>query len=278
MVPMPVIPGLTRAQVEKRIDLLNKFKDALLLWGNRHSRGTEEQQLAAQVLGEKIPPDKIAIGAREFINMNLGAVRRAVSDVGHGAVVNVPNGGVVVPLDAFDNIFTFTDHRDLLFVVHDAVERAIGDYIHVRDETGLVTPEASDTFDLKGAIERSLRLAFPKAPPGDEKEVQRQVAVILAAQGMPFTKEQEGAPGAAKTYHPDFVVSKLDLAIEVKYSRPSRPLPQIEEEMAADITGFQRRWKRLLFIVYDDQQIVDINTFRRMHMNLTGVDVIVVKH
>jgi hypothetical protein len=98
MVPMPVKPGLTREQVERRIKLLEDFKAALLLWGHRDSRATAEQQMAAQIFGDAIPPDKHATKAREFINMNLGAVRQAVSDIGQGALVQVPNGGMVVPV------------------------------------------------------------------------------------------------------------------------------------------------------------------------------------
>jgi hypothetical protein len=165
-----------------------------------------------------------------------------------------------------------------LTIAHDSVERAIGAYTHIHDETGLLTADEADVFDLKGVIERSLRVAFPYGPPPNEQAVQDQVAVILSGQGVEYTRERDVAAGAVKSFKPDFVVEEMDLAIDVKYPRPTRLLPKIEEEMAADVTGYQTRWKRVLFIVYDDGQIVDVEGFRRAHVRLAGVDIIVVKH
>jgi hypothetical protein len=276
-VVMSVRPGLTKEKVKKRLELLLAFKEALLTWANQEQRASLDQQMAKQIAGHDIPPDKAAVEARDFINMNLSAVQQALRALGLARTARVPNGPTMVNVDPFENIFNF-EGKDVLRVVFDTVQRAIGDYVHIRDETGLITSEDSDTFDLKGTIERSLRVSFPKKAPEDELAVQDQVAVILEGQGLIYTREQDGAAGAVKTFYPDFVVEALDLAIEVKYSRPGRALRLIEEEMAADVTGFQRRWKRLLFIVYDNQQIVNVEAFRRAHMKLTGVDVVVVKH
>lgn len=66
-----------------------------------------------------------------------------------------------------------------------------------------------------------------------------------------FLREKENIEFSEKTFFPDFTQKKLSIAIEVKYLDKKVKAKQIIDEMSADITPYSKKWKNILFLVYD---------------------------
>jgi len=162
--------------------------------------------------------------------------------------------------------------------VQNMVEQAIGVYEHQAAGGEIIRPISKGTIEIVDAIQRALRPYFRLGPPDNERMVQDAIENILNAVGVEFTREMETAPGGAKSFRPDFVVQGEDLAIEVKLSKQGHGAKEIEEELAADITGYRTRWKLLLAVIYDLSEIADPHQFRQAHMKHYGVTVEIIKH
>ena len=218
-----------------------------------------------------------------YINRNVIAVQNAVRDAGTlRKVVNTPPpayGGIVYPpLDPFQNIFEIIYDRSMMRPAMDQVEQAIGVYEHIENDTGLINLFERETIDIESAIERSLRPSFKHGPPESEEEVQDHIETILNALGVAPERDREVAPSGGKSFRPDFVISEMDLAIEVKLSKPNHSVAKIQEEINADISAYKTKWSRLLFVVYDLGAIHDPYKLRADNLKLFGVSLIVVKH
>ena len=252
-------PGENR-NLDERLKILREFRDSVVRW----SRTDDDMDLRAEV------------------NQRLIAARNAVAGAGVYAKVTVTPppmfGGVVATVDPFSNIFN--DLYDFPFVqaVIDQVDRAIGVYELLRQGSNLTAPLPREAIDIESAVERALRPAFRRSQPKSEREVQDAVETILNSLGIRFTREQESAPVGGKSFYPDFVVADLELAIEVKFTRQGHGAAEIQEEIAADISAYGTRWRRLLVIVYDIAEIADPYGFRRENAMHFGVSVVVVKH
>jgi len=82
----------------------------------------------------------------------------------------------------------------------------------------------------------------------------------------------------AKGFRPDFIVERLELALEVKLAKPGHDAAMIQEEIAADISAYRTKWKQLLFVIYDIGVIADPYRIRQSNIALFGVSVVVIKH
>ena len=83
---------------------------------------------------------------------------------------------------------------------------------------------------------------------------------------------------SGKEYIPDFIVPKLNLCIEVKLLKDGRK-SRIIEEINADITAYNKIYKRQLFVVYDLGVVRDEVEFKRDIENAKDdIKVIIVKH
>lgn len=160
----------------------------------------------------------------------------------------------------------------------DAVRQALGWYEGVASGAPVVAPSSPASFDIEGAIVRALRPAFQSGPPSREKEVQDAVEVILRSIAVEYTREKESAPVGARGFVPDFVVPTDDLALEVKLATEKHPVGRVQEEIAADVSAYSTKWKRLLFIVYDLGVITDPDRMREDNMRKFGVTVLIIKH
>ena len=249
--------------IGERLEILRAFRDSVMRW----ARGDTED----------------AMELRTEINQRLVAARNAVAEAGvYSTVAATPpptfGGYVERNLDPFVNIFSELYDSPFPQEVVDQVDRAIGVYELLRQGSNLTVLVSKEAIDIEGAVERSLRPAFGRAQPESERDVQDVVEIILNSLAIRFTREQESASVGGKSFRPDFVVADLDLAIEVKFTRPGHGTSKIQEEIAADISGYRTRWTRLLIIVYDIAEIADPYAFRRENARHFGVSVVVVKH
>jgi hypothetical protein len=266
-----VASGFDRETAIRRIEVLETFlADARALAGARaldRQHGSGSGSVSGKIVSK--------------MNRSLEAVRTAVEDAGIGTMIRATpsplTGGVVHNWDAFNNLFREAYGRPVLPLAVEMVERAIGVYENLRDETGLARLSSTEAIDIVAGIERALRPAF-KEPPETEKQVQEAIATILRALGIDFHREKERAAVGPTTFIPDFTVEELSLAIEVKLAKPGHPEAQVQRELAQDVTAYRTRWNHLIAVVYDCGVISDPEQLRRENMKHFGVTVVVVKH
>lgn len=251
--------------IEKRLELLRKFHEALERWSNDNFEADSE--------------DKV----RSYINRNLVAARNAVLEAGTFKLISISappalGRGGVSNIDPFENLFESFYGISVMQSAMDAVEQAIGFYEHVQTEDGLVMLAPKEAIDIEAAIERTLRPSFRAGPPNSERDVQDAVEDILRALGVGFTRDKEVTSVGVKAFRPDFIVTSLDLAIEIKFAKHGHGAALIQDEIAADITGYKTKWRHLLVVIYDLGVIDDPHQMRASNLNLFGVSVIVIKH
>jgi hypothetical protein len=251
--------------IEKRLELLRRFQDALHRWVKSEA-GAEHQ-------------DEV----RSFINRNLVAARSAVLEAGAMKLVSIGpppaiGGAIMHNLDPFQNLFENFYGMSLISAAMDSIDQAIGVYEHLQSEDGLVTLMSKEAIDIEASVERALRPSFRSGPPNSEKDVQDAVENIIRTLGLDFTRDREVTPVGAKAFRPDFIVTALDLAIEVKLAKVGHGAAEIQEEIAADIAAYRTKWRHLLIVIYDLGAIHDPYQLRKSNLKLFGVSVVVIKH
>jgi hypothetical protein len=247
--------------IEGRISLLNNFKSDLKKWFN----GNQSENI------------------RVSINKNLIAVRMIVADAGTLKKVIIPPppaiGGILTKSDPFENIFENYWKISLIPTAIDCIEQAIGVYEYSLSDPKLnIFPRKQESIDIETAIERALRPSFKKNKPNNEKDVQDAIEIILNSIGMEYTRDTEVAPVGAKSFKPDFIVSNLNLAIEVKLAKENHSPAKIQEELNADISAYKTKWERLLIIIYDMGVIDDPYKMRYDNIKHFGVSMCIIKH
>lgn len=117
--------------------------------------------------------------------------------------------------------------------------------------------------------------------PDKEIEVQNAIESLLLGRGLSKGSDYDRESGkfefSGKEYIPDFIISKLNLCIEVKLLRENRKSKMIEE-ISADITAYQKVYQRQLYIVYDLGVIQNEAEFKGDIEKVEGVKVIIIKH
>lgn len=145
-------------------------------------------------------------------------------------------------------------------------------------EIGFIDDEYTN---LENFIKNKLRsLMFSK--PEREIEVQNAIESLLIGKGwnkgIDYDRETGKIEFSGKEYIPDFIVSKLDLCIEVKLLREGKK-SRIIDEINADITAYNKMYKRQMYIIYDLGEIRDEVEFKRdIESAHDEIKVIVVKH
>ncbi len=178
---------------------------------------------------------------------------------------SVPGSGDTVTLqqkEFFDSVFTSVS------ILKSFLESKIG----VKTDR---IQSLTDFFQAK------LRLVmFSK--PGREVEVQNAVEQLLIVRGLvkgvDYDRETGRIKVSIKEVIPDFILQKLELAIEVKLSKDKTKSKVIVDEINADIMSYGKEYASILFIVYDLGSIRDEVEFKRDLEITEGVSVIVVKH
>jgi hypothetical protein len=263
--------------VSKRLEVLRDFRDALARWSKLAAADADHELTFAHVgHEEQVSPGRD--DARAVVNRHMLAARQAVEDIGLPTIMVLY--GPRVPIQVFSsNLFDDPDRpSSIVPAVLDLADQAIGAYEALRDQTGLVKIERRETIDVVDAIERALRPRFKEGPPTNEDAVQDAVEGILDAVGVRYTRDRETIVAGARATRPDFVLTDLDGALEVKLARRNHGASAVQEEIHADITAYKTRWKHLIFVIYDCGVIDDPHTVIRENQRLFGVRVVIVKH
>ena len=121
------------------------------------------------------------------INRSVEAVRAAVIDAGIATTVTI-TGGLGHRTDVFHNLFTNAYGTRLLGIAIGLVERAIGVYEQLRDQTGLVAAIAPKAVDTSAEIESDQNSAPDEPSPADFvlTDSQRELLEQLAADQLEF--------------------------------------------------------------------------------------------
>ena len=119
-------------------------------------------------------------------------------------------------------------------------------------------------------------------PPDSEKDVQDTVERLLIGRGLQKGQDYDRETGRVKVSSkesvPDFILPRLEEAVEIKLVKDRRRIREVIDEINADIAAYSTKYLHLLFIVYDLGQIQDEVEFRHGLENDRNVQVIVVKH
>ena len=164
--------------------------------------------------------------------------------------------------------------KGLLQAAHDELSaKTLEDVYHGKN----TAPESSNIVKVLTIIEQRLRKVIRERPER-ERQVQDALENLLVGAGIEYSRETESIEYSSKTYTPDFSLSRLDLAIELKLC----PRPEREKEIIAeindDILAYKQKYGNIFFVVYDLGCIRDVDRFVAQFEETEGVLVRVIKH
>jgi len=149
---------------------------------------------------------------------------------------------------------------------------------YLENELGIKNDEATSLRDF---FQANLRKAVQQEPK-NEKQVQDVVEALLIGRGLTkgidYDREVGRVKVSIKEVIPDFILHKLNMAIEIKLSKDKDKSKAIVDEINADIQAYAKQYSRLLFIIYDMGSIRDETEFKQDLENSQSTSVIVVKH
>jgi hypothetical protein len=139
----------------------------------------------------------------------------------------------------------------------------------------------SEIQNLKNFFQSNLRKAVLHEPQ-KESDVQDTVEQLLIGKGLTkgidYDRETGRVRVSIKEVIPDFILLKLDLALEIKFTKNVAKTKTIVDEINADIQSYSKKYGNLLFIVYDFGTIRDEDEFKNDIDNKDNILVSVIKH
>lgn len=119
--------------------------------------------------------------------------------------------------------------------------------------------------------------------PKSERDIQNALESLLIGRGLvkgtDYQREGGRVKVSIKEVVPDFVLTRLSLAIEVKFSASFNKAKAIVDEINADIQAYQKTYATVLFLVYDMGTIRDEGEFKLGIETREGdVQMVVIKH
>ena len=179
-------------------------------------------------------------------------------------IAKIPGGGDTL---AFQQKEIFEGVHANVSLLKSFLENKIG---VIEDETAAIR----DFFQAK------LRSAIFRTPES-EREVQDAVEQLLIGRGLQKGQEYDREVGRVKVSSkeavPDFILHRLSLAIELKLIKSTSRIREVVDEINADVAAYSKRYRSLLFIVYDLGYIRDEIEFRHDLEVAGNVAVVVVK-
>ncbi len=155
-------------------------------------------------------------------------------------------------------------------------------YLEARDLTEVYDakdtgPEASLVLNVLNLSEQKLRKVI-RDKPEKEKQVQDAFENLLIGADISYGREVDSIEYSSKTYIPDFSLTKINLAVEVKLCSRTEREKELPEEINDDILAYQTKYQNLLFIIYDLGYIRDVDRFCGSFEKHENITIRVVKH
>lgn len=164
--------------------------------------------------------------------------------------------------------------KGLLQAAHDELESiSLSEVYQGRDSPD----DASGILKVLAIAERKLRKTVRELP-NREREIQDAFENLLIGAELDYSREAESIEYSSKKYVPDFTLSKLDIAVEIKFSGRSEREKEIIAEINDDILAYRQKFGNILFVVYDTGFIRDIDRFADQFEKNDGIVVRVIKH
>ncbi|MFX0059749.1 MAG: hypothetical protein ACFE75_04555 [Candidatus Hodarchaeota archaeon] len=220
----------------------------------------------------RIKSGECTIEEFENIQANAGILQKEMQRLGHGNIYyRRPFGMGIFPnypiIANFPIMLVTRGLRDEAYNLIPAVEQTLLTYIHEIKEL-IENPEElkkaivkNDFYEIIKDIEKNFR-KIVKVDPESEKNVQDYLETFLDVKEYEFLREKENIEFSEKTFFPDFTQKELSIAVEVKFLDKKEKKKQIIEEMSADIKPYSKKWKNILFLVYDKGgNIRDVDAF-----------------
>jgi len=156
------------------------------------------------------------------------------------------------------------------------------DYLKKRELTEVYNakdtgPEASLILKVLRLAENQLRKVI-REKLDNERQVQDAFESLLIGADIPYGREVDSIEYSSKTYTPDFSLTKISLAVEIKLCSRSGREKKIIAEINDDILAYQTKYQNLLFIVYDLGYIRDKDRFCSSFEEHQNVTIKIVKH
>ena len=171
-------------------------------------------------------------------------------------------------------------HRDLEIakgIFHAAIDEinSTGDIIDVYKDKAEI--ESNAAIKLLNAINNKLR-KFILDVPKIEKDIQDNFEKLLIGIEFKYSREKERFEYSSKSYIPDFVLTDINMAVEIKFCNSKGKEKEIVDEINADIMAYNTRYKNSMFIVYDIGIIRDVEQFINPFSEHDNISIVVVKH
>lgn len=142
--------------------------------------------------------------------------------------------------------------------------------------------EAEEIETITQLIKSKLR-SVTHSKPTKETEVQNNLENLLIARnyakGIDYDRETGRVKTGVKESVPDFNLDRLSLCIEVKLLKDTSTPSKITEEINADITAYSKKYKTVLFVIYDAAgKIQNEEQFKTNIVNAGRVLIEIIKH
>ncbi|MEQ8552201.1 MAG: hypothetical protein RIC06_01925 [Cyclobacteriaceae bacterium] len=177
----------------------------------------------------------------------------------------VPHNGDTIAITQkhyFDSVFANTS------VLKSMLENKLG----VKDD---------EAKNLATFLEANLRKVIFEKP---EKEIQVQNAIEQLfigrgfVKGIDYGRETGRVEVSIKEVVPDFIMYKLNLAVEVKLSKTKTKSKTIVDEINADIQAYGKNYRNMIFVIYDLESIRDEDEYKKDLDNGQNIRLLIIKH
>lgn len=132
--------------------------------------------------------------------------------------------------------------------------------------------------DLITKLEKSLRKVVGKTP---QREFDIHDAIEKLLAGTPYEntyiRDSESISFSTRSYKPDFAFEKIRVALEVKFCDDKKDVKTITQEMSQDINPYKKKYRHIIFVVYDLGHIQDVDKFKNDFDVIENVKVIIIK-
>ena len=118
--------------------------------------------------------------------------------------------------------------------------------------------------------------------PFTEVQIQNAIEQLFIGKGLvkgiDYGRETGRVQVSIKEVVPDFILYKLNLAIEVKLSKSRTKSKTIVDEINADILAYGKQYRNILFVIYDLESIRDEDEYKKDLDNGNNVRLVIIKH
>ena len=129
------------------------------------------------------------------------------------------------------------------------------------------TGSSSEVRSLEDFISSKLRPAMVMGRPESERDVQNTMEQILIGRGMQkgidYDRETGRVKHSGKESIPDFIFRPLSLALEIKLIKEKSNISRVIDEINADLVAYGKEYENVMFVVYDNGEIGNVDEFKR---------------